>query len=179
MAFFNKRFVGVGTMKTQLLAAVSLAGTLLATCLVSGSAHATAMPLLKGPADPGVVTLVGRKGGGGGGGMSRGGGGMKGFSRGGGGGMKGFSRGGGAGRYAYRGDGGGKRYYGGGDRRHYAHKGDHHDGHFRRYSHYGWYGAPFLAYGYYGGGCGWLYRNAVATGDPYWWNRYYACTGYY
>jgi hypothetical protein len=118
--------------------------------------------------------------------MSRGGGGMKGFSRGGGG-MKGFSRGGGGGRYAYRGDGGGKRYYGGGgkryygggDRRHYAHKGDHHDGHFRRYSRYGWYGAPFLAYGYYGGGCGWLYRNAVATGDSYWWNRYYACTGYY
>jgi hypothetical protein len=117
--------------------------------------------------------------------MSRGGGGMKGFSRGGGG-MKGFSRGGGGGRYAYRGDGGGKRYYGGGkryygggDRRHYAHKGDRHDGHFRRYSRYGWYDAPFLAYGYYGGGCGWLYRNAVATGDPYWWNRYYACTGYY
>ena len=27
--------------------------------------------------------------------------------------------------------------------------------------------------------CGWLYRRAVATGSPYWWNRYYQCTGYY
>ena len=34
-------------------------------------------------------------------------------------------------------------------------------------------------YGYGYGGCGWLYRNAVATGDAYWWNRYYSCTGYY
>jgi hypothetical protein len=31
----------------------------------------------------------------------------------------------------------------------------------------GWYGIPWLAYGYgyYGGGRGWLYRNAVATGS--------------
>ena len=28
------------------------------------------------------------------------------------------------------------------------------------------------------GGCGWLYRNAVATGSAYWWNRYYECAGY-
>ena len=34
-------------------------------------------------------------------------------------------------------------------------------------------------YGYYGGGCSWLYRNAVATGSPYWWNRYQYCVGYY
>ena len=34
-------------------------------------------------------------------------------------------------------------------------------------------------YGYYGGGCGWLYRNTIATGSAYWWNRYYACIGYY
>jgi hypothetical protein len=38
---------------------------------------------------------------------------------------------------------------------------------------------PYIAYGYGYGGCGWLYRNAVATGDAYWWNRYYNCTGYY
>jgi hypothetical protein len=38
----------------------------------------------------------------------------------------------------------------------------------------GWW--PGYAYGY--GGCGWLYRNAVATGSPYWWNRYYACANY-
>ena len=38
----------------------------------------------------------------------------------------------------------------------------------------------FGAYGYdydygYGYGCYWLRRNALATGSPYWWNRYYAC----
>jgi len=48
-----------------------------------------------------------------------------------------------------------------------------------RFRNFAWYGAPFLAYGYYGGGCGWLYRNAMATGDPYWWNRYYECGDYY
>jgi hypothetical protein len=186
---------GVESMKIKLSVAAVLAGTLLATCLVSGSAEATPVPVLKGhgnPGDPGIVTLVGRKGGGGGGGkgLSRGGGGMKGFSRGGGGGRyaygggggKRYYGGGGGGKRYYGGGGGGKRYYGGGDRRHYAYKdGKHHDNHvrFRRYAHYGWYGAPFLAYGYYGGGCGWLYRNAIATGDPYWWNRYYECTGYY
>jgi hypothetical protein len=35
------------------------------------------------------------------------------------------------------------------------------------------------SYGYYGGGCSWLYRNALATGSSYWWNRYYECIGYY
>jgi hypothetical protein len=36
-------------------------------------------------------------------------------------------------------------------------------------------------YGYSGyDGCGWLYRNAIRTGDQYWWDRYYACRdGYY
>jgi hypothetical protein len=36
----------------------------------------------------------------------------------------------------------------------------------------------FPAYGYYdyGYSCYWLRRNAIATGSPYWWNRYYACT---
>jgi hypothetical protein len=41
----------------------------------------------------------------------------------------------------------------------------------------------FIAAGYpyydddygYGGGCGWLYRRAVATGSSYWWHRYRAC----
>ena len=36
----------------------------------------------------------------------------------------------------------------------------------------------YYDYGYYGGGCSWLYRNAVATGSPYWWNRYQYCIGY-
>jgi hypothetical protein len=92
-----------------------------------------------------------------------------------------YAHGGGGGKRHY-GGGGGKRYYGGGDRKRYSYKDGKrhdHDGHFRRYSRYGWYGAPFLGYGYYASGCGWLYRNAVATGDPYWWNRYYDCVGYY
>jgi hypothetical protein len=37
----------------------------------------------------------------------------------------------------------------------------------------------FPAYGYYdygyGYSCYWLRRNAVATGSPYWWNRFYTC----
>jgi hypothetical protein len=43
-------------------------------------------------------------------------------------------------------------------------------------------GLPFYGYGYYdddygyyGGGCGWLYRRAVYTGSPYWWRRYELC----
>ena len=60
-------------MRTKLSVAIALAGTLLATCLVSGSARATSVPVLKieGTSD---VTLVGR-GGRGGGGRHYGGGG--------------------------------------------------------------------------------------------------------
>ena len=54
-------------MRTKLSMATALAGTLLATCLVSGSAQATPLPVLKGDATPGIVTLVGRGGGGHGG----------------------------------------------------------------------------------------------------------------
>ena len=43
----------------------------------------------------------------------------------------------------------------------------------------GYYDYGYYDYGYYGGGCSWLYRNAVATGSPYWWNRYQYCIGYY
>jgi len=43
---------------------------------------------------------------------------------------------------------------------------------FYPYSYGGYY-----SYGY-GGGCGWLYAQAVATGNPYWWQRYYDCVGY-
>jgi hypothetical protein len=164
-------------MMTRLTVATALAGTLLATCLVSGSAQATPVPVLKGDATPGIVTLVGRGGGGGGkghaGGGGRGGGGGKGHARGGGGG-KGHARGGGGGRsHANRGGGGGKRHYGGGGKRHYAYRGGN-----RRRGSYGRYAPPYRSYGY-GGGCGWLYRNAIATDSPYWWNRYYECTGYY
>jgi hypothetical protein len=153
-------------MMTRLTVATALAGTLLATCLVSGSAQATPVPVLKGDATPGIVTLVGRGGGGGGKGHAGGGG------RGGGGG-KGHARGGGGGRsHANRGGGGGKRHYGGGGKRHYAYRGGN-----RRHGSYGKY-RRHGSYAY-GGGCGWLYRNAIATDSPYWWNRYYECTGYY
>jgi hypothetical protein len=191
-------------MKTKLLVAATFAGTLLATCFLTASAQATSLPVLRGDGHSDLVTLVGKKGGGGGGGGMRGGGGggRSAMRSGGGGGYKGGYRGGG-GRYAYKGGGykgdyrgGGGRYaykgggykggYRGGDGKYgYKHKGknngrDHDRRHVnvhRRY--YGWYGWPYVSYGYYGGGCGWLYRNAVATGSSYWWNRYYACTGYY
>jgi hypothetical protein len=103
-------------------------------------------------------------------------------------------RGGGRAVHAYRGGG---MFYGHGGARRYAYNRGHYDnfrryadhGGYRRYGYYGgyrrygYYGVyPRLryygGYGYYGGGCGWLYRNAVATGSAYWWNRYYACRGY-
>ena len=43
----------------------------------------------------------------------------------------------------------------------------------------GYYDYGYYDYGYYGGGCSWLYSNAIATGSPYWWNRYQYCIGYY
>ena len=53
-------------MRTKLTVVTALAGTLLATCLVSESAKATSVPVLRGGATPGIVTLVGRGGGRGG-----------------------------------------------------------------------------------------------------------------
>jgi hypothetical protein len=52
---------------------------------------------------------------------------------------------------------------------------------FVRFGGFGFYDGYYDGdyYGNYGGGCGWLYRNAVATGSPYWWNRYQYCVGYY
>ena len=69
-------------MRTKLSVAIALAGTLLATCLVSGSAKATSVPVLKVEGTSGIVTLVRRGGGGGGRSISRGGGGRS-ISRGG------------------------------------------------------------------------------------------------
>jgi hypothetical protein len=43
---------------------------------------------------------------------------------------------------------------------------------------FGWW-PGYYDYGYGYGGCGWLYRRAVVTGSPYWWDRYYACANYY
>ena len=53
-------------MRTKLTVVTALAGTLLATCLVSESAKAMSVPVLRGGATPGIVTLVGRGGGRGG-----------------------------------------------------------------------------------------------------------------
>ena len=84
-----------------------------------------------------------------------------------------FNYGGHASHYAY-GDGrhGGNWHYAG---KHYQY--GHYASHYRHHHYYGGY-YPSYSYGYYGGGCGWLYRNAIATGSPYWWNRYYQCTYY-
>ena len=84
-------------------------------------------------------------------------------------------------KYGYRGSGGkfhtnpgGK--YGKGWSGKYGHHHDHNYGRYQRYGLYPWYGLPLYTYG---GGCGWLYRQAVATGSDYWWDRYYRCTGSY
>ena len=53
-------------MRTKLTVVTALAGSLLATCLVSESAKAMSVPVLRGGATPGIVTLVGRGGGRGG-----------------------------------------------------------------------------------------------------------------
>ena len=42
----------------------------------------------------------------------------------------------------------------------------------------GWW-PGYYDYNYGGYGCGWLRRQALITGSPYWWNRYYACANYY
>jgi hypothetical protein len=52
--------------------------------------------------------------------------------------------------------------------------------HHRRFRRFVGYGFPYYDdYGYYAGGCGWLYRRALITRSPYWWNRYHACINYY
>ena len=50
---------------------------------------------------------------------------------------------------------------------------------FDKFRRFAVYGVPYL-YAYTSYGCDWLYRRAIVTGSPYWWNRYYACRdGYY
>jgi hypothetical protein len=125
-----------------------------------------------------VSTAEAGRGGGHGGGHGGHGGGHGGHHAGGG----GKHMGGGAGK-AFRYGGAGGKHKGSG--KHYAHGGDgwgkynhHHKGkygHYRRYG-YPWYGLPLYSYG---GGCGWLYSRAVATGSDYWWSRYYRCTASY
>jgi hypothetical protein len=75
-----------------------------------------------------------------------------------------------------RGDRGGNRgpkmSWNKGDGGHHGH-GRHNRGRFYAAAPY-FYDYGYYDYGY-GGGCGWLYRRAVQTGSPYWWNRYEDC----
>jgi hypothetical protein len=194
-------------MRTNLCIATAIAGSLLLTGLVSGTAQAAPTPVLKSNAD--LVTLVARKGGGSGGGM-------KGMSRSGGGGMKGLSRsGGGAGKlsrsggnrsYALRSGGGSshmkrgsmssgnyalknggyknRNAFKGGGKKHYASKDRNHNKHanfnnrHRVFRNGAWIWVYGSGYTAYGNDCYWLRRQAIATGSPYWWSRYNQCVGY-
>ena len=131
-------------MRTKLSVAIALAGTLLATCLVSGSAKATSVPVLKVEGSSGIVTLVGR-GGRGGGGRHYGGGGRH--------------YGGGAVRrnYGYRGGG---RNYG---HRNYGHRnyGYRNYGH-RNYGYRGYRGGRWYAGRWWGYGVGTCWRLTPA-----------------
>jgi len=128
-----------------------------------------------GPGGGGASIKGGGDGGGGGGGHARGGDGGRLALKGGdfdGGGPKGASRRGG--------DHDGKssdRHAGGGDwKGDWKGGGKHHHGkNFRRF------GPDIFVYG--GGGygyndCGWLRRQAIITGSPYWWRRYQDCLYY-
>ena len=159
-------------MRTEVSVMIALAGTLLLTCFVTGSAQATSLPVLKSDAnDVGIVTLVGRRGGsfGGGGRSLRGAGGRVNVGN-----VAGRRYyGGGVGRRVNVGNVGGRRYYGTGVGRRYAYKGDYNYS-YRRYGYRR--GLPYITAGY-GGGCGWLYNRAQTTGSSYWWNRYNVCIG--
>lgn len=179
------------------VAVTALAAGLTVTPVTGQSAQASVYGGVKSgvPAPvAGDLILVGKggRGGGGRGAFKGGGGGFKGAHRGGGrsfhrgGGSKHVYRGGGGKRYAHRGGGHSKYWSGGGKgkkhyNRHYSY--DHYKGRRyyrgRYYNDWWWYG-PSVAVGAYGyGGCAWLRRQAIATGSPYWWDRYYDCVGYY
>jgi hypothetical protein len=138
----------------------------------------------------GMVDLV-RKGGGGGKGYGgRGGGGGKAF-RGGGLSSKSFKGGGRSFSRSYSGKSfkGGKSYRGGswarsgGNRvytgRNYAGRGYYNKGRYHRRGYPYFWGGLAVTGAYYGSNCGWLYRQAQATGSAYWWNRYQDCAYYY
>ena len=192
-------------MRTKLLAATALAGSLLFMPMMS--AHSATLPSL--PSHQTDLTLISHGGGGGGGGGGSGGphgmGGMGG---------NGPHAMGGNGPHAMGGNGphmhsmnngphmhngnfaenGGRNFRRGNNgeftqhndraRNRFAegdhdHDFDHHHGHGHRVFRNGvwvWaYGPDYYAYG----DCSWLLRRAEVTGSPYWWNRYDACTGYY
>jgi hypothetical protein len=159
---------------------------------VAQTAHAAPLLNLKdGAQSPaGMVDLV-RKGGGGGKGYGgRGGGGGKAF-RGGGLSSKSFKGGGRSFSRSYSGKSfkGGKSYRGGswarsgGNRvytgRNYAGRGYYNKGRYHRRGYPYFWGGLAVTGAYYGSNCGWLYRQAQATGSAYWWNRYQDCAYYY
>jgi hypothetical protein len=147
----------------------------LATVLIAMLAFVPAAEARKGQGGHGMSSRGGMSGGkafGGGSGFK--GHGMRGRS---------FSSGGRrfSGGSVYRRGGVSRRQYGGfvgkpGYRpRAHHHRSKRHRGS-RRY-----YGGSYYYYGslpYYGDECAWLYRNAVRTGSPYWWARYYDCIDY-
>ncbi|MGV1014390.1 MAG: hypothetical protein ACOYB4_05410 [Methyloceanibacter sp.] len=173
------------------------AAAFIGALLLAASHAAHAAPLVNLPdgvqSSTGMVDLV-RKGGGGGG--AKFGGGSRGMAmRGGGGGAK-FRGGGGGprvgvyssgGRYAgrgYRGGNwarsGGNRVYAGkgrGNYGKYAGRGYNKGRYYRRGYPYVW-GGLALSGAYYGSNCGWLYRQAQATGSAYWWQRFQDCQYY-
>lgn len=157
---------------------------------------ATQLPAKAGPAfdlksTTGLVQLVGHGGGGGHGGGMGGhmGGGMGGH-------MGGHMGGGGGVHIGHMGGGGGGHHMG-----HIARGGDFNVGSSRhgrsfannnwngnwdrRHRHNNrvfvgvplWYGGGYYAYNGYGE-CGWLRRQAIITGSPYWWQRYQECLYY-
>ncbi len=75
------------------------------------------------------------------------------------------------GRHAHRGRGVHRGHVG----RHRFHRGRVHRRRFRRFRRF----YPYVAYGYYGGGCAWLRRRAYYTRSAYWWSRYNRCRYYY
>jgi hypothetical protein len=184
-------------VKTSSILVAALASGLLFLPLAQGAAAPSGAGALKSlsPAVSGTLVLVKGGGGGGGGGFGHGGGGG-GYGHGGGGGVAHFSgMAHGSGRYS-----GGRvqgfaysspshvyagRTYAGRNVHHgarsYAWNHDNWNGHHRRYRRF--YG-PYIyggGYGYYDDygydDCYWLRRQAIITGSPYWWRRYYACAG--
>jgi hypothetical protein len=82
------------------------------------------------------------------------------------------------GKYVYRGSGTKFHTNPGGKYRWYGHNYPYsHYNRRLRYGSYPWIGVPL--YSSYGGGCSYLYRRAIATNSPYWWDRYRRCTGSY
>jgi hypothetical protein len=195
-------------MRTKLLAATAVAGSLAMASLIWGSAQATPVPTATQAPNKGIVTLVGHQGGGGhghGGGMrAAGGGGGPNLGAGSRHGGRAFAEGGGprsyAGRDLHRSGPKGDIRHGNaqafnrdrdhGDRNHgdrnrrFAER-DHDRNH--DFDHRGRHrvfrnGIWVWIYGpdYYSyNDCWWLRERALATGNPYWWSRYNYCVGYY